>query len=72
MRTLMRLCVLCLTNIGFVSAFPSGSLFLKVCNLMFVTFCYAYFGVVFDCYVSARCLLSCLIVTLVRAVLCCV
>ena len=43
MRTLMRLCVLCFTNIGFVSAFPSGSLFLNVCTLMFVAFCYAYF-----------------------------
>ena len=37
------LCVLCLTNIVFVSAFPSGSPFLNVCTIMFVTFCYAYF-----------------------------
>ena len=37
------LCALCLTNIGFVSTFPSGSPFLNVCTLMFVTFCYGHF-----------------------------
>ena len=62
--------LLCLTNIGLVSAFSLGSSFLNVCTLMFAMFCYAYFASQTSGLCSAFPLAPCYVCTLIFVMLC--